>query len=120
MIYLASPYSHPDPAVRERRFRDACRATAKLLARGLHVFSPIVHGHAVALCGIPLPADYAYWRDYCRDFVARSSELFVLHLDGWRESVGVQDEILTAIKEELPIRDVSWPECRVSEWREEG
>ena len=22
MIYLASPYSHPDPAVREQRFRE--------------------------------------------------------------------------------------------------
>jgi hypothetical protein len=31
MIYLASPYSHPDPLVREQRFRDACRATASLL-----------------------------------------------------------------------------------------
>jgi len=28
MIYLASPYSSPDPAVREARFRAACKATA--------------------------------------------------------------------------------------------
>jgi len=34
MIYLASPYSHPDPAVRAERYRAACRATAALLLAG--------------------------------------------------------------------------------------
>ncbi|GIW55540.1 MAG: hypothetical protein KatS3mg082_1944 [Nitrospiraceae bacterium] len=34
MIYLASPYSHPDPAVREERFHAACRAAAALLLAG--------------------------------------------------------------------------------------
>jgi hypothetical protein len=43
MIYLASPYSHPDRAVREERFRGACRATAALLRSGHAVFSPIAH-----------------------------------------------------------------------------
>jgi hypothetical protein len=31
MIYLASPYSHPDPLVRKARFDAACRATADLI-----------------------------------------------------------------------------------------
>jgi Domain of unknown function (DUF1937). len=45
MIYLASPYSHPDPLVREARFDAACRAMADLVHAGQIVFSPIVHGH---------------------------------------------------------------------------
>ena len=28
MIYLASPYSHSDPAVREQRYEAACQAAA--------------------------------------------------------------------------------------------
>ena len=40
MIYLASPYSHPDPAVREERFREACRAAAKLISLGRIVSRP--------------------------------------------------------------------------------
>jgi hypothetical protein len=53
MIYLASPYSHPDPAVREARFREACRAAAKLMRLGQPAFSPIVHGHPIAVYGLP-------------------------------------------------------------------
>lgn len=30
MIYLASPYSHPDPEVRAARFAAACRGAAGL------------------------------------------------------------------------------------------
>ena len=30
MIYLASPYTHPDPAVRVKRFRNACEMTAEI------------------------------------------------------------------------------------------
>ena len=29
LIYLACPYSHPDPAVRELRFEHACNTAAK-------------------------------------------------------------------------------------------
>ena len=36
MIYLASPYSHPDPAVREFRFREACRAAGVTLSIGFN------------------------------------------------------------------------------------
>ena len=35
MIYLASPYSDPDPAVREQRFEAACAVTAVMLRAGL-------------------------------------------------------------------------------------
>ncbi len=51
MIYLASPYSHPDPAVREQRFRAACRAAAELIRAGHVVISPVVHGHPMAALG---------------------------------------------------------------------
>jgi hypothetical protein len=45
MIYVISPYSHPDLAVRQRRFDAACRAAAALARDGHLVISPIVHGH---------------------------------------------------------------------------
>jgi hypothetical protein len=35
MIYLATPYSQPGRAVREERFRLACRAAAELLRDGM-------------------------------------------------------------------------------------
>ncbi len=91
MIYLASPYSHPDPAVREQRFRAACRATAALLRAGEVVFSPIVHSHA--LVEFELPTGWSYWERIDRSYLERCDEVVVLMLDGWEESVGVRAEI---------------------------
>lgn len=91
MIYLASPYSHPDPAVREERFRAACRATAALLIAGEVVFSPIVHSHA--LVEFALPTVWSFWERIDRAHLERCDEVAVLMLDGWQESVGVREEI---------------------------
>jgi hypothetical protein len=59
MIYLSSPYSAPDPAVREARFQAACRATAELMRAGRIVYSPIVFSHPLTAFG--LPTDWSYW-----------------------------------------------------------
>lgn len=102
MIYLASPYSHPDGAVREQRFRDACCVTARLMERGLTVFSPIVHGHPLVSHG--LPTDWPFWERFDREHLRRCDELVVLTLDGWRESIGVTAEIRIAGELGKPVR----------------
>ena len=102
MIYLASPYSHPDPAVRERRFRDACRAAAALLRSGRAVFSPIAHSHPLVAHG--LPTDWSFWEWQDREHLARCDEVMVLMLDGWEESVGVREEIRIAREMDKPVR----------------
>jgi nucleoside 2-deoxyribosyltransferase len=105
MIYLASPYSHPDPAVREQRFREACRAAAELLRDGHAVISPIAHSHPLTQHG--LPGDWEFWEHYDRELIARCDEVVVLMLDGWHESVGVQAEI--RIAQQLGKRVRYWP-----------
>ncbi|MBX3399531.1 MAG: DUF1937 family protein [Gemmataceae bacterium] len=102
MIYLASPYSHPDPAVREERFRAACRATAALLRAGEVVFSPIVHSHP--LVEFELPTAWSFWERIDRAHLKRCDEVAVLMLDGWRESVGVREEIGIARALGKPVR----------------
>jgi len=93
MVYLASPYSDPDPAVRERRFQQACAASANLMRRGILLFSPIAHTHPIALYG--LPKGWEFWEQYDREFLAACERMIVLTLPGWRHSVGVKAEILT-------------------------
>jgi hypothetical protein len=61
MIYLASPYSHPGPAVRHERFCAARRAAASFVRAGRLVYSSIVHGHPLVEFG--LPTDWAFWRN---------------------------------------------------------
>ncbi len=94
MIYLASPYSHPDAAVREQRFREACRAAAALLRAGHSVFSPIAYSHALVAHG--LPSDWSFWERHDREMLTCCEEVVVLAIDGWTESVGVQAEIALA------------------------
>jgi len=97
VIYLASAYTHADPAVRQERFDAACRAAATLIRVGKTVFSPIAHSHT--LCQFGLPLDWQFWQRHDRRYLEVCDEIVVLMLDGWRESVGVQAE--TAIAQGL-------------------
>lgn len=102
MIYLASPYSDPDPHVREARFRKVCAVASKLMRDGKHIFCPIAHTHPIALYG--LPKDWDFWEAYDREYLEFCTEMIVVTLPGWKESTGVQAEI--KIMQELgkPIR----------------
>ena len=42
-IYLATPYSHKDPQVRQNRYEHACKVAGKLMEEGNLVFCPIAH-----------------------------------------------------------------------------
>ncbi len=102
MIYLASPYSHPDPVIREERYRAACRTAAALLREGRSVFSPIAHSHPLTEYG--LPADWTFWKHCDRELLERCDEVLVLLLDGWKDSVGVREEIRIAREMGKPVR----------------
>ena len=105
MIYLASPYSHPDPVVREQRFHAACRAAAALLRAGGAVYSPIAHSHPLVEHG--LPTDWAFWEPRNREHLERCDEVVVLMLDGWQASTGVAAEIQIAEGLGKPVRYVT-------------
>jgi len=94
MIYLASPYSHPDPLVREARFDAACRPTADLIRGGEPVVAPVVMGHPLVRYGIA--GDWSFWQPLAKVYLRRCDELVVLQLDGRRESEGVRAEIALA------------------------
>jgi len=108
MIYLASPYSHPDSDMRHRRFLLACRAAARLMHQGHHVFSPIAHTHPIAEAG-ELPKGWDWWEAFDRAFFEICDSMVVLTLPGWEESRGVQAEIAIARELGLPITLMVWP-----------
>lgn len=102
--YLASPYSHPDPAVREERYRSACEAAALLMQLGEIVFCPIAHSHPVAE---HLPAgcaiDHDFWLRQDGPLLGHCDRVFVLMIDGWSESSGVRHEIEHAIEHDVDL-----------------
>lgn len=91
MIYLASPYSHPDPLIRKTRFLLAQERCAELLKLNVWVYSPIVHCHEMAEV-FDLPTDFEYWRAYNFDMLRRADGMEVMQIDGWKESAGVKAE----------------------------
>jgi hypothetical protein len=102
LTYLACPYSHDDPVVKARRFMAANEAAAKLMKGGHCVYSPISHSHPIAVqCG--LPGTWEYWREVDETYLFLSKVVFVLRLDGWRESEGVTAEIRYAKATGIPV-----------------
>ena len=92
MIYLATPYTHPDRAVRLARFRAVNKAASLLMQQGHYVFSPISHSHPIAEEG-GLPTSWEFWEKYDIEVLKMCSQVIVLMIDGWKESKGVDAEI---------------------------
>lgn len=111
-IYLASPYSNPDQAVREYRHRSVLQFTIAQLKCGRTIFSPIVNGVALTESGSRLWS-FAHWQEYDLSFLQSwATELWVLCLDGWKDSVGVSTEIAEATLRGLPVKYIEVPNER--------
>ena len=102
MIYLASPYSDPDPAVMEQRFEAAAKFCAARMREGLVIYSPIVHCHPIAVRH-ELPRDWAFWEKFDREMIKRADSLWVLTLPGYDRSKGVNAEIELARLLGVPV-----------------
>lgn len=105
LSYLATAYSHPDPEVREARYRAACAVAAVMTLRGELVFSPVAHGHGIAMSG-RLPVSWDFWARLDTRMLAACDSLTVVCIPGWQESHGVRAEIAAAKALGLPVRYV--------------
>lgn len=102
MRYLASPYSHEDPFIREERYLRAMKVLSSLLLVGQYVYSPIVHCHELAkVANLPKTADF--WRRYNFHMLAQCEDLLILRIDGWESSVGIAEEKAEAERLNLPV-----------------
>lgn len=96
MIYVASPYSHPNHIIRDRRFRQTQEFIVNCLrTQGLAVFSPIVYWHSMAKEEL-FPTDAAHWLSFNMNMLRRSECIFVLQIPGWETSKGMEVEMKMA------------------------
>lgn len=107
MIYLASPYTDRSNTVMENRYRMALEAAAELIQAGYCIYSPIVHFHPMA-CIYDMPRDFAFWEKITCDMLGWASEMWVLKLEGWDQSIGIMKEIEQAKENKQIIRFLSW------------
>lgn len=116
MIYVASPYTHPDPQVRATRARVAEVFSVDMVMKGHHVYSPIASWHHLAT-RFQMPKEYTFWRLFNISLLKKADELWVLDIPGWEKSVGVTDEIREAVDRAIPhkmfnhitFEEVPWP-----------
>ena len=92
LVYLAAPYSHPDANVRQARFETCCKVAGELLKRGSIVYCPIVSSHPVAV-HCRLPGTWDFWKPTDLFFLGLSRQMWVLTLDGWQYSQGLEAEM---------------------------
>lgn len=100
--YVALPYSDPNPAVMTMRYMKALKTVAFFINNDFPVYCPISHWHPVAV-EHDLPRGYSFWKKMDKIFIGKASGIIVLMLDGWKDSVGVTDEIEIGKANKLPI-----------------
>ena len=91
LIYLASPYSHPEEEVRDQRYHDVKEVNALMLKSGFMCFCPIVSSYHIAkenqFC-----TSFDFWGPLDLR-ILRSCDVFcALTIDGWKESKGMKAE----------------------------
>lgn len=102
MIYVASPYYHPEAKVREHRAKLVTNFVYHALKEKYVVFSPIMYLHDLAVAR-DLPKDAEFWKGFNVSMIRRAEGMFVLRMIGWETSRGVQHEISLAREINLPI-----------------
>ncbi len=105
MIYLATPYSKYHRG-QDEAFIAAAQIAAHLIEQGEQVFSPIVHGHPLAIYGGLAQFDAALWERINKPYLEWCDELYVATMPGWQESTGVAHEIKYFADNGLPIANV--------------
>lgn len=102
VIYLASPYSDPNPTVMAKRAEDVSFFTALLIGAGYAVISPVSLTVPLAKHRIPKEG----WYRYCLSLQKLCHELWVYKQEGWRESQGVRLELAFALGKGMPVQFV--------------
>lgn len=102
MIYLASPYNHEDPAVKQDRFEQICEVAVNIMRGGKAVYCPIAHNHPLALQH-NLPGSWDFWKLMDLPILAKANELWVIKLDGWKTSGGIKEEVAFAKACSIPV-----------------
>ena len=102
LIYLAAPYSHEREEVIELRMELINKGFAHLIAQGYMVISPLTQGH-IAKCLFDCPGDWSFWRNLSIRLLRCCDAMFVMRLDGWRDSKGVKEEERIAGELNIPV-----------------
>lgn len=103
--YISNPYNGTDEQ-REERARIAAHVCGRLLKKGIHSWSPIVHNHAMmkTFNQFTLEERRSVILDFDFSLLKASKGMIVLTIDGWDKSYGVKAEIELCQKLSIPVK----------------
>lgn len=107
LIYLAGPFSHTEKAIMNEREIQHAKCAIALKQQGLSIYAPITETTALEKLGGLKETSWAYWREHDLNLLSRCDELWVMLLDGYKESLGVKGEVKFAVKNSIPIKFVA-------------
>ena len=101
LFYLAAPYKHKDPAVIAARVEAVNKFVAPMIEAGNMIYSPVSYS-----VGIDKYIEYSQpdlWYKHGLTMLSCCDKLWVLMLDGWKDSFGVTLEITYAKNQGMEI-----------------
>lgn len=98
MIYVGSPYTGNE----HTNYHLVLQYTAKLIAKKIVAYSPIVHNHHINIVLGSKP-DWETWKNHDLAMLARADALHILQLPGWEKSVGLAAESKFAAANDIPM-----------------
>lgn len=105
IAYLATPYAaHPYGLAAATC--DAARHAAELMTLGVRVFSPIAHGHPIAMAGRIPPESHEFWLAQDEPFMEAAAAMIAVRLPGWDKSTGMAWERAWFAERGKPVLDM--------------
>lgn len=102
LIYLASPYTDEHYDMQVARYQIAREVAADLIHKGHTVFSPIAYSHPIVQIRKSLDT-WDVWMYFDFDILTRCDEMWILPLDGWKQSEGINLELSVATDHDIPV-----------------
>lgn len=107
VVFLGGPYWHEDPEVRSWRAVQYSKAVAAIVTgpsgESTMVYSPVAYGHAIDGYFDDRGVSESYWRRHGIAMLRRSDQLWILKLEGWEESRGLEAELDVARRSNMEI-----------------
>ena len=114
-IYLAHAYRHKDRAVEDDRIKKSAQVAGSLILYGknngvdINVLAPVLHNSTIYRTNDFSPEEMTHvFKTFDFFMLAKADIAVVLTLPGWRESVGVQEEIKFCQEKGIPVRYMNY------------
>lgn len=105
-VYLASPFSHPEERVQERREQKINAICAHLYLKHKVAIIPPIMISAIIKRELQnqIGTTFKEWEAVDLAYISGCKEVWVACMDGWDRSIGVQAEIKFARSKNLVVR----------------